>query len=996
MIKAKKVAFIAVSVVIALLLAVGSLLCVPGVSSFVASGLGFKQPVYNGGATATLTVGDSYTVPAHQFEVGGTSYVADAIVISPSGKVTEKETFTLDEAGKYTINYTLTQGGQLYTETKDFIVNYPVATVGEGSTLSYGAPELATTDPGLMVSLKEGDVLEFSQTIDLTNAKKGDYFAEFYPVPSTKGSADAEQFWLMLTDVEDPESFIVMRANNVTAGTMDTTYFLIKGDGQNAMVGYESSWDRLHKDNQYGAWHALSLSGKRGGYYDRNGALNTLRISYDAVDKIFWLTTSWGANTPIADLDNEKQLGDSLWKGFTSGKVKLSFYCKSYLAERANYVFKQVKGTNLQADSIRDITAPTVSVNEPKYDAVVGSAYPIPEYTVSDDLSGVAKVNVTVMKDGNAVEIVNGRFTPATVGEYSVTYTVKDYFGNEANETIAINCSATATALSVTAPTNMISTANRGEKIILPSVTVTGGVGENSTYVSADGQILEGGEFTPMETGEYAISYVVEDEIGQKEVLSYNVNVVNGAQPVFRDEPVLPIQFLCGFSYRDPKLYAYDYSSGAEVKVPATLSVTDAAGTRAVDFGGGFMPMLFEDNQDIALTWTAGGSTLTRKVKGVFPLSNEGVIIDNYFVKEGVTLTPQSGYIEVKANKPDGSWTYAIDLIGEGFTLGYTAIPKQTNFEKLSITLTDSVDANVSVTLEVAPDEYSRSTVRVGKRYGIVSSGYGVSSASNNFAVAFKNNEFGVGSAMIKVDKTDNGDAFDGFPSGTVYATVKFHGATVGDTYRISELCGQTMGVLASDRIRAQIYVNGKYGGSAMLGEKATVPVMVARDVLNPSVVTYVSVKDPNGNYVKTDDGVLLQKAKCDKEYEFTLASYGQYQFEYVAEDSLSGRVSKLPFVLSVPDAEKPVVTPDTPFPTSVKVGELIVIPNLTVNDNITDAENATLVYCVITPNGKIMYLPEGSNSFKPSYTGVYEVRVLVYDEAGNIAMISHDVNVVA
>ena len=95
MIKAKKVAFIAVSVVIALLLAVGSLLCVPGVSSFVASGLGFKQPVYNGGATATLTVGDEYTVPAHQFEVGGTSYVADAIVISPSGKVTEKETFTL-------------------------------------------------------------------------------------------------------------------------------------------------------------------------------------------------------------------------------------------------------------------------------------------------------------------------------------------------------------------------------------------------------------------------------------------------------------------------------------------------------------------------------------------------------------------------------------------------------------------------------------------------------------------------------------------------------------------------------------------------------------------------------------------------------------------------------------------------------------------------------------------------------------------------------------
>ena len=131
--------------------------------------------------------------------------------------------------------------------------------------MAYGAPELATTDPGLMVNLKEGETLEFSQVIDLKGAKKGEYFTEFYPVPSTKGSADAEQFWIQLTDVEDPESFVIMRANNVTTGTMDTTYFLIKGDGQNAMVGYESSWDRLHKDNQYGAWHALSLSGKRGG-----------------------------------------------------------------------------------------------------------------------------------------------------------------------------------------------------------------------------------------------------------------------------------------------------------------------------------------------------------------------------------------------------------------------------------------------------------------------------------------------------------------------------------------------------------------------------------------------------------------------------------------------------------------------------------------------------------------------------------------------------------
>lgn len=995
MTKIKRIALAFVFACSALVLALGSLLCIPSVATYLSSALGIN-PVHNSSSFVVWTVGDTYTVSAREIEVGNTSVTADARVIFPSGKTSNETQFTLSEAGKYTIEYSATQGGQVYSESENFIVNYPVATAGEESVMAYGAPELATTDPGLMVNLKEGETLEFSQVIDLKGAKKGEYFTEFYPVPSTKGSADAEQFWIQLTDVEDPESFVIMRANNVTSGTMDTTYFLIKGDGQNAMVGYESSWDRLHKDNQYGAWHALSLSGKRGGYYDRNGALNTLRISYDSADKVFWLTTSWGANTPIADLDDAKQLGDSLWKGFTSGKVKFSFYCKSYLAETATYVFKQVKGMNLQAKGIADVIQPTLEVSAPKYNAVVGSAYPVPAYTATDDLSGVAKVEITAVNGGNAVEVVDGRFTPSVAGDYSLTYTAYDYFGNKSEQTVVVTCDATAPKLSINEPTNMITTINRGEKITLPILQANGGVGNSTVTVLANDKEIDATQFIAYETGNCTIAYVAEDEIGQKAVLSYNVNVVNGAKPVFRDEPVLPKQFLCGFSYRDPKLYAYDYSSGSEVKVEAKLSVTDASGTRAVDFGGGFMPVLFENGEEITLTWSAGGTTLTRKVKGVFPITNEGIVIDNYFIKEGVTLAPNNGYIEVKADQPNGQWTYVIDLIGEGFTLGYTALPKKTNYSKLSITLTDSLDPSVAVTLEVEPDDQSRSIVRVGRRYGIVSSGYSTASSSNNFAVAFKNNEFGVGSAMIKVDRTDNGEEFTSFPSGTVYATVKFHDAKAGDTYRISELCGQTMGVLASDRIRPQVHINANYGGSAKLGEKAIVPTMVARDVLNPSLVTYVSVKDTTGKYVTADNGTLLHKAKCDVEYTFTLSSYGQYQFEYVAEDSLSGREAKLPYILSVPDAEKPVVTPQTPFPTSVKVGELIVIPNFTISDNITSAEEVVTNYCIITPNGKIMYLPAGSNSFKPAYAGVYEIRVLVYDKAGNIAMLQHKVNVVA
>ena len=48
--------------------------------------------------------------------------------------------------------------------------------------------------------------------------------------------------------------------------------------------------------------------------------------------------------------------------------------------------------------------------------------------------------------------------------------------------------------------------------------------------------------------------------------------------------------------------------------------------------------------------------------------------------------------------------------------------------------------------------------------------------------------------------------------------------------------------------------------------------------------------------------------------------------------------------------------------------------------------------YYIVSATGRVIRLTEGYNGMKTKYVGTYQIRVLVYDEAGNITLLSHDV----
>ena len=173
-------------------------------------------------------------------------------------------------------------------------------------------------------------------------------------------------------------------------------------------------------------------------------------------------------------------------------------------------------------------------------------------------------------------------------------------------------------------------------------------------------------------------------------------------------------------------------------------------------------------------------------------------------------------------------------------------------------------------------------------------------------------------------------------------------------------------------------------------------PKGLAGDVLDPEVTFSVSVTDPAGKAVTSSDGILLENVSPDREYVFTAEEYGQYQINYTAEDTFNAKPYTFGYAVTVEDREPPAVEFKSEFPAEIRKGEVIVIPDFTVSDNVTAAENLVVNKYILTSGGVLVPLSSDSNSFRPTKEGVYQIRIVVTDEAGNVTLIRRNVTVTA
>ena len=944
--------------------------------------------------------GDTLYVPDRTLNVGGTEVTATVTVTLPDGTTTTSKTVTMKLAGQYTVKYTAMVNGRVYSQTETVMAKYATVTYGkDGTSTEYGAHALAPSVEGLKVRLAEDDTLLFNEVIDLNNVTENDVLFEAFATADTIGTVDFKKLFVQFTDVEDSSNYFKVRYIHTQSSTGGPyTYILAGGNGQ-PMTGWEGgNWNIIHVDNQWGAGVRHSFASDYGANSSEIGKTR-LSLRFDAASKCVYNGT-----TLIIDLDNPKHFS-SLWDGFKSGKVRMSVWADDYATNTANFVITKAAGIDLTSDTMEEITPPDITVHTeytadtmPK--AQVGQAYAIPTATAFDAYSGDSAVKASVYYNylssmPSNVAISNGTFTPTYAGTYAIVYEAQDYMGNVAKEILWVDALTEISAPVISLTEALVSEVNAGEEVILPGYTVAGGSGacDVKIYVSDGKTEWEvNGAFRPSVVADHTVRYVATDYIGLMGEYTATIKVNKGTAPVFVDKPELPKYMIAGAYYYIPELYAEDYTSGELVRKLATVNVTDANGTKTIAAGEQYIPEVTNNFDTVTITYDVDGVTYSVEIPTVKAKDDDGIYVGNYFDLSGAKLELNDETGLLSATAPNGSWTFANALVAHEVVIGIKADTTKSEFDGIKITFTDSKDESVAISANLYKKGSNSNFVTDVKEFDI-EVGFTAQSANTAFEIGYKDNSFLLNGSAIAFKNTVSGEPFTGFPSGKIYVNFEFINATVGKAaYSMVEVNGQKVNSTTIDRVSPKIVILGVRGGTFPIHSNIVLPAAIAGDTLDPNVEFSLTVSTPDLQVVTSVDGLYLENVDPTKEYEISLEAYGQYKVTYTAKDSFSGRKSTLTYAVNVDDASGPMIIFDHAFQTTAKVGELLIIPNFRVEDNVCDADKIGFMKSCLTPTGEIVELYEESNSILTTKAGVYQLRVFAIDEAGNQTLCRVDI----
>ena len=972
-------------------------------------------------------LGTEFSAPLRTVTVAGETVEATSSLVYPDGTATLRDPCILDQAGTYIVKYAAKVGGEPYADEVTFYVSNNILSHGAQTTVEYGTPFGTLTDgsplaasEGMLVHLAQGDTLTFMQYIDVAELTQHNRLVECFVYPTTVGVADLDAIVFTLTDSQDPDISVTIRGHRYIR-CPGVVYFSAGGNGQ-PLKGDENG--NVHTNDEWGMPLASSFEAKRydwgtGKTQDEASDRYTIRLSFDAQSMgVFGECGSSAYGGQIIDLD-EPNYFDSLWGGFPSGKVFLSVRGENYNSPSANICFKSVLGTEVTAFEgvLTDDDPPQITIENP-YDAEVmpearvGGSYPVFSATAQDIYAGACEVTVSVWYDyasENAVRIPveEGRFATARAGWYAMVYRAGDGFGNFAEETIWVHAGRSIGEMEFGIPAEGI-TVDVGTYVSVPSVSSvvekggSGAVTVTATVSHGDDEQTVTDGFYATAAGVWTVTYRAVDMTGYAQTASFVVTVLPSDEPVLSEQPVVPQLFIAGAPYTLAEAYADDYSSGSRERVRMQVRVKDANGEAVYETGETFVPASAQNGDAVSLSYLCRGTVMAEyEIPAVLAFIREDgtsrLHVENYFHGTGVqSEKTASGILLSAAAGTDAmEWTFANSLAAE-LALDLRSVPGSSSFAGLRITLTDAEDPSVSVSAQLV-QRGAHSTFTAGDSSLDLDRSF-TASTSQQFLIGFEKDSFLLGNVRFPVSQTELGEPFTGFASGKIWLHVEMYGVGGSAAYKVVSLNSYPFTESARDLVAPNIVLLEDYGGSYERGASYTIGAAVASDVLSPAVTFGLTVRDPEGNIVSDINGVPLENVDPSAEYTIVLEKFGQYRIQYTAEESSEfiARPNEAIFryAVNVEDGTAPVFAFDGELVSEAKVGEVITLPDYTVTDNVTAAEEIVVTQYVLTPNGMLLVLQ--GNAFRPAYEGVYEFRLIAMDSYGNMQMVRLQVRVVA
>ncbi|MBQ8658221.1 MAG: hypothetical protein IJ506_03720 [Clostridia bacterium] len=956
---------------------------------------------------------DYLTIPQGTITVDGSAKKAEHTLVYPSGAAFTGDIAFLRETGEYKIVYNATDGMKNYVDEYSFSVENKMSSlfsyeknvtvengVGLPSYVNAETFEGANTEGvNFIVNSAENTSIRYNHVIDLAELGFSKYdaqdqstaFIEFMFTPFDNGKKETSYLELILTDVYDESNYLTIR---MTAGDLNYAY---------PASMYTKTFI---KDGEEGyGWHLGQYTGQpgtplRASAYGQPIGYETLRAGsfyFDCTELELWGGPVNNQTWLVMDqFDNPEIVGpDCVWNGFTTGEVYLTLNFPDISDDRMSFTVFSIGGKTI-SDAYGTYGATEILLDTDGYDLqedyiVAGenmyfdvfNAFALAEnYGLIDGL----KTNVYFGADkSEKLPIENGRFAVEKTGVYVLEYLLDGETGKTVREIVLKAKSEydERDKLGYVFPEGLPNQAQQGEKVFLPIGTVTGGIGNDSgvnvkvQFDNEEIEVLTDGKypaFLAEKAGEYTVLFEAYDAIGGKCPKEWTVNVLSTAKPYITD-PVLPAYFLIGEEYFFP---AAEVFCCDETELTVSIGGEDYT-NRAYTVTGNF-EVVYKAKVKGADTYSEKSIPCTASVaqKGVSYLTH-------FFSTNNVSAENTAKGINFTATQ-DGSFSFVKKIDVALLNVLLRANEGYSSYEGLSITLTDSVNANERITLSFKNYSINGKTATalyLNGEYAKIVDGLLDGTTETDLFVEYDPERLAFvdenGKVLTKISYCENGGKFEGFTSGYAYVDFAFEGVYGETTLTLYRLASQTLTTLVQEDTASPTIIYDSQmpiGTYLAVGETFTLSSARAYDLFG-SIESF-SVK------VVFSDGETVYSGNGSEYYTFNLTKEGVYTISYVAQDTNGKKDTREFFVYSI-EGQPPVVTL-TNVKNTAKVGKTYKFATASVED---DSKTALTVFFLDEKENRILVdLEKNTYIFKKA--GKYEVFYYAVDQYNNFTVTSY------
>lgn len=949
---------------------------------------------------STLSVNQKYMLPVALLVHGDKTQVATVHVFAPDGTniALQENTFIPTQIGEYTIRFSAELDGTTYQ--KECVVD---CAIGAGSLVQNVAgivsvegnidlPKYSSFGNGIRVLADaRNSTFRFANPIDLNALDKDENLIELQ-VLSGDNYAGYTELIIELVDVENTQNTVKYKYRyNQWNDTY--SYVLLNYNGKSLGIRNEAGHVG-EVDNYFGLVTHNSFSGHK--YKDK--APFAVRVDY--AERQFFVREINNTFKMLLDADDPALVGENIWSGFSSGKVYVQVTMQT-LYDVGGVIVTELAGQSLSGALLADDVAPNLYLENnyyiPNYAQMptgcVGFSYKLPTVFGADVLSPYCDLERTLYFKKNdteleAIEVGNANeFTPTQQGEYMLSYTVTDLYGN--TEEIILNFSVVENRTVEIQFASTPEIAVVGEKYCVPEISVLGASGnarfEYVVYLNeTEVRLSRNREMYLSDIGEIKIVYTLSDYLQENIKGELCIPIVASEMPIIQIDGRVPLSAVKGSVVVLPAFTAKLFAENSGAQVPAWIEVDGEKLT------GNTFTVTKNKGEIITVQYFAGNEgALSEQTYTLTVL--EPTYLSDYLALEsveGVSLTNEKFYTSIVTDR-DNAISLPNVIVCDEMTLRFTIAPEHNAFERLQIKLFDSVKRErvISLTVLSVNETQSRVLLNGDEKKSVTVQGSFYSRAQEfYFIIDGKSKTISDvnGNILFTLDEFENGDYFEGFNGGVAYLTFYINGVETGKkgSLELIQVSNQIFastyksGVLQpyTDKTAPVLFLKENlYNHTVEHKAEIVIPAGWAYDVLKGAQATSLTLLAPNGEKI-------IENASCDMDTKITLTQYGYYTIRYTTDNN--GKAYHIEYYVKVRNRNLPQISVDGTVKETYALNEKLIIPTATVSG--VSAGNTTVYVFLQTPSARIInYTDKTEIAFTEK--GEYQLIIYAVDEEYNV-----------